>query len=242
MTEQTTEQTATGGDPEWAALIGRALTMHPDASKLACDAYQRGITAGVDRMQPEAEQLLRRVAEQDAVVATLHRLLDERGDAIDRLTAELEQARRNIAANDQQIATIKTHYQRRTETLTRRCDGKAAEIDRQMAEVTRVTAALDEMRAERDRYAAELAALRAEPIHYWPVRKINHDETRPVGPWITPTGWIGRSAGTGDPAYTRVYAALLLAAADEAERRAQATPEQPQPTDGAPLDATGIAS
>lgn len=56
-------------------------------------------------------------------------------------------------------------------------------------------------------------------VPIWNVPKVEHDESRSVGPIITPSGWIHRSEGTSDPEHTRFYAAQLLAAADEAERR-----------------------
>lgn len=55
----------------------------------------------------------------------------------------------------------------------------------------------------------------------WLVAKVPHDETVPVSPWIWHHGrLIGRSAGDSDVEHTRTYAAQLLAAADELERRA----------------------
>jgi len=55
---------------------------------------------------------------------------------------------------------------------------------------------------------------------HWMVAKIAHDEDREVGPIIRRDGLISRSAGQSDVAHTRFYAAQLLAAADEVERRA----------------------
>jgi len=52
----------------------------------------------------------------------------------------------------------------------------------------------------------------------WIVPKVEHDESRPVGPHVH-GGWIHRCAGQSDPEHTRFYAAQLLAAADEGERR-----------------------
>ncbi len=54
----------------------------------------------------------------------------------------------------------------------------------------------------------------------WVVPKITHDENAAVGPRIRREGWISRAAGDSDPEHTRQYAAQLLAAADEADRRA----------------------
>lgn len=63
------------------------------------------------------------------------------------------------------------------------------------------------------------------PIGAWVVPKIAHDPDAPVGPRLARSGTlISRSAGQSDPTHTRVYAAQLLAAADEMERRA-ALPE-----------------
>lgn len=56
---------------------------------------------------------------------------------------------------------------------------------------------------------------------HWLVPKRPHDQNAPVGPVVRRDGWIHRSAGTSDPAHTRVYAAQLLAAADEAEQVAR---------------------
>lgn len=51
----------------------------------------------------------------------------------------------------------------------------------------------------------------------WVIPKIQHDDARPVGPRIHGR-WIHRAAGQSDPEHARFYAALLLAAADEAEK------------------------
>ncbi len=59
---------------------------------------------------------------------------------------------------------------------------------------------------------------------FWLVPKQPHDEDTPVGPHIGRSGrWIQRAAGESTPDHTRFYAAQLLAAADEAERRAEVT-------------------
>lgn len=55
----------------------------------------------------------------------------------------------------------------------------------------------------------------------WAVPKIRHDENADVGPDII-GDWIYRAAGQSDVEHTRQYAAQLLAAADELERRHQA--------------------
>jgi hypothetical protein len=52
----------------------------------------------------------------------------------------------------------------------------------------------------------------------WVVPKVEHDEDEPVTPNII-GDWIFRSAGQSDVEHTRRYAAQLLAAADELERR-----------------------
>lgn len=56
---------------------------------------------------------------------------------------------------------------------------------------------------------------------FWLVPKRPHDQNAPVGPVVRRDGMIARSAGVSDPDHTRVYAAQLLAAADEAERVAR---------------------
>jgi hypothetical protein len=53
----------------------------------------------------------------------------------------------------------------------------------------------------------------------WVVQAVDHDETRSVGPIIRRNGMISRAAGQSDVEHTRYYAAQLLAAADETERR-----------------------
>jgi hypothetical protein len=53
----------------------------------------------------------------------------------------------------------------------------------------------------------------------WIVPKVSHDQNAAVGPRIRRNNWISRSAGDSDVEHTRYYAAQLLAAADEAERR-----------------------
>jgi hypothetical protein len=65
---------------------------------------------------------------------------------------------------------------------------------------------------------------------HWTVPKIAHDEDRPVGPIICRNGLISRSAGQSDVAHTRFYAAQLLAAADEVERRAAEGQPDPEGT------------
>lgn len=62
------------------------------------------------------------------------------------------------------------------------------------------------------------AALNVVAETHWIVPKRAHDENAGVGPHIRRSGWISRAAGDSDPAHTRVYAAQLLAAADEAEQ------------------------
>lgn len=52
----------------------------------------------------------------------------------------------------------------------------------------------------------------------WSVPKVRHDENADVGPNIL-GNWIFRAAGQSDVEHTREYAAQLLAAADELERR-----------------------
>lgn len=52
----------------------------------------------------------------------------------------------------------------------------------------------------------------------WVVAKVPHDEDEPVTPNII-GAWIHRSAGQSGIEHTRKYAAQLLAAADELERR-----------------------
>lgn len=65
-------------------------------------------------------------------------------------------------------------------------------------------------------YAYAVQAVSDE--HVWRIPKIPHDPDAPVGPQIR-GGWIGRGEGDSNPEHTRVYAAQLLAAADELERR-----------------------
>lgn len=55
-------------------------------------------------------------------------------------------------------------------------------------------------------------------IEPWSVPKVAHDEDVAVTPNIIGP-WIFRSAGQSDVEHTRQYAAQLLAAADELERR-----------------------
>ncbi|MEV0214271.1 hypothetical protein [Micromonospora sp. NPDC050695] len=62
-----------------------------------------------------------------------------------------------------------------------------------------------------------LAAIPA--LNAWTVPKIQHDESRLVGPHVRGR-WVHRSEGQSDPDNTRVYAAQLLAAADLAEVQA----------------------
>lgn len=57
----------------------------------------------------------------------------------------------------------------------------------------------------------------------WSVPKIPHDEDELVTPNIHGP-WIYRAAGQSDAEHTRRYAAQLLAAADELERRQAAGP------------------
>lgn len=52
----------------------------------------------------------------------------------------------------------------------------------------------------------------------WTVAKVQHDENADVGPHIL-GDWIHRASGQSDVEHTRQYAAQLLAAADELERR-----------------------
>jgi hypothetical protein len=54
----------------------------------------------------------------------------------------------------------------------------------------------------------------------WTVEKIPSDANQSVKPILGQNGWIHRDAGMSDPEHTRFYAAQLLAAADEAEARA----------------------
>ena len=55
----------------------------------------------------------------------------------------------------------------------------------------------------------------------WIVPKILHDEHVRVTPYVLPYGEIRRTSGVSTPDQAREYAARLLAAADEADRRAQ---------------------
>lgn len=63
-----------------------------------------------------------------------------------------------------------------------------------------------------------------DPLEAWSVPKVQHDEDIPVTPNII-GDWIFRSAGQSDVEHTRRYAAQLLAAADELERRQLNPPE-----------------
>jgi hypothetical protein len=74
----------------------------------------------------------------------------------------------------------------------------------------------DDLRDERDRLQERLTQAQDR---VWVMPKIEHDDSAAVGPCIRTNGWIGRSEGLSDPSHTRYYAAQLLAAADEAERR-----------------------
>lgn len=65
--------------------------------------------------------------------------------------------------------------------------------------------------------AVLLAAAGLPPV--WMVKKIPYDESQPVKPILGQNGWIHRLIGLSGPAHTRVYAAQLLAAADEVEAR-----------------------
>lgn len=67
--------------------------------------------------------------------------------------------------------------------------------------------------------ADHIDALTAEASRAWSVPKVPHDEDVPVTPNII-GGWIYRAAGQSDAEHTRQYAAQLLAAADELDRRA----------------------
>jgi hypothetical protein len=70
-----------------------------------------------------------------------------------------------------------------------------------------------------DLAAVAVAALDA---HVWLVPKVVHDENLSVTPYLSRSGeWIRRDAGDSGPDHTRVFAAQLLAAADECERREQ---------------------
>lgn len=63
---------------------------------------------------------------------------------------------------------------------------------------------------------------------HWIVPKVEHDENAPVTPHIL-SNFIYRAAGQSTVAHTRHYAAQLLAAADELERR-QAESRRDEPT------------
>lgn len=90
------------------------------------------------------------------------------------------------------------------------------------AETSRVmTDEVDRALELADQLSAWAALRRRLSALYWLVEKRPHDQNATVGPVVRRDGWIHRSAGTSDPAHTRVYAAQLLAAADEAERVAR---------------------
>lgn len=90
-------------------------------------------------------------------------------------------------------------------------DGGAEEYDLALAVLVHARKRLDEQTMANVQSTA------------WVMPKIEHDENRPVGPIVRPNGWIARAQGHSDVAHTRFYAAQLLAAADEAERRIGAT-------------------
>lgn len=77
------------------------------------------------------------------------------------------------------------------------------------------------------------AVMAGPDANVWIVPKVSHDENRGVGPILHGRHgkWIHRSQGTSEAAHTRFYAALLLAAADESDRIAEArgTAEQSDP-------------
>lgn len=77
------------------------------------------------------------------------------------------------------------------------------------------------------------AVVEDEQPDAWSVSKIRHDENAAVGPNII-GDWIYRAAGQSDVEHTRQYAAQLLAAADELERRQQVTTDPRPNADGAP--------
>lgn len=79
-----------------------------------------------------------------------------------------------------------------------------------------------------DRRAPETPPAAADESR-WHVPKIAHDEEEPAAPVIR-GNWIFRSAGSSTAAHTRHYAAQLLAAADELDRR-QAAAEQDHPAE-----------
>lgn len=64
-----------------------------------------------------------------------------------------------------------------------------------------------------------LVALGAVAPEAWTVRKIRYDANSAVMPIIWLNGMIRREAGTSNPEHARFFAAQLLAAADEVERR-----------------------
>ncbi len=84
--------------------------------------------------------------------------------------------------------------------------------------VSSVADALADVDCEERAVCFAQAAVAAVAETHWLVPKRPHDDTAPVGPHIRRSGWIHRAAGDSDPDHTRLYAAQLLAAADEAER------------------------
>lgn len=71
----------------------------------------------------------------------------------------------------------------------------------------------------------EMAALDRILADHWMIPKAPYDEQASVRPVLRPNGWISRDEGLSNPEHTRVYAAQLLAAAAEAERRTTDTEE-----------------
>ncbi len=84
--------------------------------------------------------------------------------------------------------------------------------------VANVADALTDVDCEEHAVCFAQAAVAAVAETHWLVPKRPHDEDATVGPHIRRSGWIHRAAGDSDPAHTRLYAAQLLAAADEADR------------------------
>ena len=87
--------------------------------------------------------------------------------------------------------------------------------------VARVADALAAVDCEEHAVCFARAALQAVAETHWLVPKRPHDQNTPVGPMVRTNGLIHRSRGDSDPTHTRVYAAQLLAAADEVERVAR---------------------